>query len=210
MLLADQLRKFLPPAHLLVLTSSAESSATSAVWVAALWPGKEKRGRKGNFKSSLKSVKLPRQLIKLTTLIETAHCKQQPNKAASSQMADDQATAATGGGEGESAHKSLSESLAACIPAGLDKCCCQSMMGATNQLLSPQHPCCSYPGWQRPCTEQCNLCASVQAGEVVTMAIRSLRFLYGSNRLLCLFLSLLLLSEVLPQGLGSQAGKGEI
>lgn len=131
--------------------------------MAALWAEKEKKGRKGNFKSSLESAELPRQLIKLTTLTETAHCKQQPNKAASSQMADDQATAATGGGEGESMHESLSESLAPCIPAGLDKCCCQSMMGAANQLLSPQHPCCSSLGGQRACAEQRNLCACVQA-----------------------------------------------
>lgn len=69
MLLADQLRKFLPPAHLLVLTSSAESSARSAVWVAALRAGKEeKRGRKGNFKSSLKSVELSKAADKINNL----------------------------------------------------------------------------------------------------------------------------------------------
>lgn len=107
-------------------------------------------------------------------------------------------------------HESLSESLAPCIPAGLDKCCCQWMMGAANQLLSPQHPCCSSPGGHRAHTEQRNLCASVQAGEVATTAIRSPRFPYGSDRLLCFFSSLLLLSEVPLQALGSQAGEDAI
>lgn len=119
---------------------------------------RQKRGRKDNFKSTLKAAELRRQLIKLTALTETAHCKQQPNKAASSQMADDQATAVPGGGEGESAHESLNESLAPCIPAGLDKRCCQPAMGATHQPLSPQHPCCSAPGGHGARPEHCNHC----------------------------------------------------
>lgn len=128
-------------------------------------------------------------------------------------MADDQATAAPGGGEGESAHESSSESLTPCIPAGLDKCCCQSMMGAANQLLSPQHPCCSSPGGHKACTEQHHLCASGQAREVVTITVRAQRFPFGYDRLLCrstfmsIDLPLLLLSGIVPQGLRSQAGE---
>lgn len=81
-MLAEQLRKFLPPAHLLVLTFSTESTTDQL-------PGCQLESRVGKkeaekAKFSLKSVELPRQLIKSTVLTETAHCKQQPNKAASS------------------------------------------------------------------------------------------------------------------------------
>lgn len=112
-----------------------------------------------------------------------------------------------GGGEGESTHESLSESLTPCIPAGLDKCCCQSMMGAANQLLSPQHPCCSSPGGHKACTEKHHLCASGQVGEVVTITIRAQRFPFGYHQLVCLFLPSLLFSGAVPHGLGSQAGE---
>lgn len=123
-------------------------------------------------------------------------------------MADDQATAVTGGGGG-SAHESLGESLAPCIPAGLDKHRCQLTMGATNQLLSPQHPCCSSPGRHTARTGHHNLCNCVSSRgghsshEVSDIPLRLPQTCMSLLVLLPAFMSP-------PQGMGPLAAKDSV